>query len=137
MYKGKDRRQYPRYRAEQLSVNIRPLRSEASPDRVKSIDFNAHGLSFQHSGGVLRPGDFLELTLVLKHVRVYGVIAVIRNMHEGRAGIQFDFSHERMQDPNIIDSLEELERMLHTSHATVSSGLRKMKKRDRFSDKHH
>lgn len=135
MYKGKDRRQYPRYRAEQLSVSIRPLGSEISPDRVKPVDYNAHGLAFQHPGRDMKPGEYLEMTLALKHVRIYGVVAVIRNIHDGRVGMQFDFSHERMRAANVIDSMEEIERMLHTSHAAVSSGFRKMKKRDRFSDK--
>jgi hypothetical protein len=136
MYKGKNRRQHSRYRAQQLSIQVWQRGSNTPPDRVIGSDFNSHGVAFASAGHEFSEGDQLELTLSLNNIHISNLIGLVRSSHNGRYGIEFDFTSKYMQSKEVIDALDKIEDILNTSHSAVSSGVRKMKKRDRYTDKH-
>ncbi|MEW5756348.1 MAG: PilZ domain-containing protein [Pseudomonadota bacterium] len=137
MLKGKDRRQSVRYKAGKLVVSVKPIDSDQRPDRVRAIDFNCNGLSFTTSAPHYAADQPIVLDIQLDDIQLHDIQAVIRHADNGRIGVQFDFSSPHMQSLHILDALERIEGLLHTSRAAiVPTGVRKMRKRDRYSDKH-
>ncbi len=136
MYKDKNRRQYARYRTQQLFIEVKVPGVDRHPDRVKGIDFNAHGLAFIVSAQQFDIGEQLELNIRLEKIHLTQLIAEVRNIQDDRYGVKFVFTAEHMKTAAVLDGLEEIARILNASHtAVVDTGLRKTKKRDRFSDK--
>ncbi|OGT20309.1 MAG: hypothetical protein A2V90_05050 [Gammaproteobacteria bacterium RBG_16_57_12] len=138
MYKGKDRRLHPRYRAHKLSLKVRRLQPADAPaatwDSVRPQDFNTLGLGFSSVHGYTE-GEMLELRLSLDNIRLEQVIGCVQNVHGDRHGLQFDFSHDHMNTEQMLSALEQIEAKLNTSHGALAGGIRKMKRRERYSDK--
>ena len=99
------------------------------------MDFNIHGLAFDAAGHEFDLNDELEITLSLKNIHIPSLIAVVRNLQHGRYGVEFDLTSKYIQSEDVLDTLDEIENTLNTSHSAISSGTRKMKKRDRYSNK--
>lgn len=138
MYKGRERRCHPRYKAGRLQVSVRRVIPDSTPGddfKVVAYDFNHLGLAFD-AHIALEIGEQLLLTLRHDHLLLTGLIATIRNRNEWRYGVAFDFSTAEMNSIEILDGLENLEAALKGSYAgTVSSSaLRKMKRRDRYGE---
>lgn len=134
--KESNRRQHVRYHAQQLLIDVRPLGSDALLDRVKGVDFSAHGLAFVMSGQGYQVGDRLELNIKLEKVVLGQLIAEVRNCWEDRCGVEFVFNTDYMKTAAVLDGLEAITNLLKTSRSVdTGTGLRAKKKRDRFSNK--
>lgn len=103
--------------------------------KVCAVDYNHLGLAFD--GRIeFAIGEQLELELRLGGVTVPHVLGIVRNHHDNRYGVQFDYSAAGMQSDAMITALETLEDQLKGSYSetVVSTAHRKVHKRDRYSD---
>ncbi len=117
--KNKNRRQYFRYDAESLLLNIKQAdvkRKTRKSDKTYALDFNHLGMSFssRFSYDVF---DDLEFKCTGNKRHISGIIGFICNINEFegkyRYGVQFDYSYnEYMRSRDVKNTLINIEHAL-------------------------
>lgn len=137
MYRGKERRCHPRFKAGRLQISVRRTQDDTANNDAKVVayDYNHLGLAFDAHLD-LDIGEQIILTLRHDTLSLSGLTATVKNRNECRYGVAYDFSAPQMNSAEVLDKLEAIEAALRGTYAetVVSSALRKMKRRDRYNE---
>jgi len=139
MYKGTERRQYPRYSVKDMTASISfqdKSSGEVCVEKVKPLDFNVNGIALETNVD-LEIENRISLDISHGRNRASNIICVVRNvMKQGdknRYGLQFDFAaNEYMCSEELEEALENIEKALKKNQDKPSrSAYRLNKARER------
>lgn len=138
MYTGKERRQYTRYSAGNMSASIliQDENGRQSFERVKAVDFNTIGMSIE-TNLELRIDSKIIINVSKGKNSLSDLICIVCYVedqeHNNRYGLQFDFgANEYMCSEKVEEVLESMEKQMRKNqNSPYRAAYRRIKSRGR------